>query len=135
MSALEQLFAKKEGDIVGGSHIHHVVHEEVKVLLTDLINLCFGVRLGDISGDELVPRFWDVAIRVREWIILNHVFSSMKILEHWTHKFNRTFSNGEFTPYLQKSVRGGGLHMRRLEKEKRGRSKREGIQKGPSGLT
>ena len=95
MSVLEQLLANRE---VGFSQGYHVVHEEVKSLLTDLINFCFGVPLGNISSDELVPRFWNVATGVGEFVILDYVFSSMITLEHRTHKFKHTFSNGEFTP-------------------------------------
>ena len=57
---------------MGFSHVYHVVHEDVKILLTDLINLCFGVRLGDISSDEFMARFWDVATGIRELVILDY---------------------------------------------------------------
>jgi hypothetical protein len=89
---------KERGSIVGFSQGYHVVHEDVKALLTDLINLRFGIRLGDISGDELVPKFWNVTTGVREFVILDYVFSlfndNIRILDTYKH----TFSNGEFTP-------------------------------------
>jgi hypothetical protein len=74
ISFLENSLQKERGGIVKFFHVCHVVHDEVKILLTDLINLCFGVRLGDISGDEPMARFWDaaIAIGVRGLVILDY---------------------------------------------------------------